>query len=212
MSTEMSMTAPLRAASARAQGELMGQLSAFERVGRGAVLVDRNGRIIHCNACVRFEDGLEVEEGILQTARVADRERLHAFLDAVIDGFGTPGTLMTLTLPRPSGGRPWLIDGVGCHHEEPSDRASLPSRAALLLITDVERPPLLSAERLSELFALTSTEARLARELVSGRSLQEISVRLGISEGHARQRLKVIFEKTATSRQGELIALLAKLN
>jgi hypothetical protein len=34
---------------------------------------------------------------------------------------------------------------------------------------------------------------------------------MAISEGHARQRLKIVFNKTSTSRQGELIALLAKL-
>jgi hypothetical protein len=37
------------------------------------------------------------------------------------------------------------------------------------------------------------------------------AAQVGISEGHARQRLKAIFLKTGTSRQIELVALLAKL-
>jgi DNA-binding CsgD family transcriptional regulator len=45
---------------------------------------------------------------------------------------------------------------------------------------------------------------------MAGESVQEAAVRLSISEGHARKRLKVLFHKTNTSRQGELIALLSK--
>ncbi len=89
---------------------------------------------------------------------------------------------------------------------------SLHSRAAaLLLITDLERPIQLRTELLGLVFGLTATEARLARNLMAGKSLREAAARLGISEGHARQRLKSIFVKTGTDRQGELIALLAKL-
>ncbi len=36
-------------------------------------------------------------------------------------------------------------------------------------------------------------------------------MRLGISEGHARQRLKSVFVKMGTKRQGELVILLTKL-
>jgi DNA-binding CsgD family transcriptional regulator len=64
---------------------------------------------------------------------------------------------------------------------------------------------------LKAVFALTTTEARLARQLADGSSLRQASMRLGISEGHARQRLKSVFVKTATRRQGELAILLAKL-
>jgi DNA-binding CsgD family transcriptional regulator len=47
---------------------------------------------------------------------------------------------------------------------------------------------------------------------VEGLSLRQAAARLSITEGHARQRLKTIFQKTDTSRQGELIALLSKLS
>jgi DNA-binding CsgD family transcriptional regulator len=89
---------------------------------------------------------------------------------------------------------------------------SLHSRAvALLLITDFGRPSRPSLELLNQLYGLTGTESNIARELARGISVQEVSANLAITQGHVRQRLKSIFLKTGTSRQGELIALLAKL-
>jgi DNA-binding CsgD family transcriptional regulator len=172
------------------------------------MLIDAHARVIQFNACVRFGDGLDVAAGYLQASRT-QRERLQLFLAAVtrLDS----GAAMTLALQRPSGLRPWLIDGIGCSAQS-TESDEQPARAALLMITDVERPPRLSVQLLSELFGFTATEAKVARELISGRSLQDISAFLDISEGHARQRLKAIFDKTGTSRQGELIALLARLN
>jgi DNA-binding CsgD family transcriptional regulator len=187
----------------------LGQLSAFERVGRGAILVDDQARVLEHNACVRFGDGLQLSGGFLQAPHSVDRHRLQRFLSVVL---GTPGrspaATVTLTLPRPSGLRPWLLDGIDCSD---TMRGANGRAAALLLITDVERPARLTTELLAQVFELTVTEANLARELASGKSLQEASAQLAISEGHARQRLKAIFDKTNTARQGELIALLAKL-
>jgi len=186
-----------------------GHLSAFEHMSRGAIVVDGHARVLEFNACVRFGDGLHVSKGFLQAPRCADRQRLQHFLTAITapDKLSPPAP-STLTLPRPSGLRPWLLDGI-----DYTDAMQGPhgQPAALLLITDVERPARLSWELLAQVFELTATEAKLACEIASGKSLQEVSVQLAISEGHARQRLKSIFDKTGTSRQGELIALLAKL-
>jgi DNA-binding CsgD family transcriptional regulator len=164
--------------------------------------------VLQTNACVRFGDGLDVAAGFLQVPRSADRDRLRKFLSALV----TPGSASdsappTLTLPRPSGARPWLLDGIPCPHALRSLHSDV---AALLLITDLELPMSPNAEALKQVFGLTQTECALAGRLVSGDSLQESAARLSISEGHARQRLKAIFHKTRTSRQGELIALLAK--
>jgi DNA-binding CsgD family transcriptional regulator len=192
-----------------------GQLNAFARVGRGAMVVDELGRVLGLNACVQLGDGLHVSAGVLQTSRSNDRPRLQEFLSGIKSRAAsrqpnepTRSAPIMLTLPRPSGRRPWLLDAIDL-----SDNAKGPQgrAAALLLITDVEQPSRLSIELLDQVFGLTATEARVAIELASGKSLQEVSVRLDISEGHARQRLKSVFCKTRTSRQGELIALLAKL-
>jgi hypothetical protein len=53
---------------------------------------------------------------------------------------------------------------------------------------------------------------KLGTDFAALAALQHAAARLAISEGHARQRLQDIYHKTDTSRQGELVALLAKLS
>ena len=199
-----------RAACLTWRSNFTGQLSAFEKLGRGAILIDRSARVLETNGCVKFGDGLDVSAGVLQASHPGSRAALQRFLTAVtaLGPSRTTPHSTTLSVPRPSGLRPLLLDGIACT----AALRSLHSRAAaLVLINDVERTRRPSSEALRELFQLTPKECELAGELVVGASLQEAAQRFCISEGHARQRLQTIFNKTGTSRQGELVALLAKL-
>jgi len=198
-----------RVASTIWRSNLSGQLRLLERIDRGAILIDARGRVLDMNACVELGDGLDISGGSLQATRPADRMRLNRFLAAAIDSSRPPAAgSSALVLARPSGLRAWLLDAIAC-----TDAVrSLHSRAAaLVLITDVERDSRLNQCLLRDMFGLTTTETRLAGEIISGKSLREAAGRISISEAHARQRLKVIFRKTSTHRQGELVALLAKL-
>jgi DNA-binding CsgD family transcriptional regulator len=204
----------LRAASRTASilwgARFSGELRDLERVGREALLLDARGRVLHANVCLTLGDGLEVSDGVLQVPRAADRPRLQRFLAALL-AMGASRRMpspTTLILARPSGRRPLILDGIGC----PQALRSLhSSAAALVLVTDLEQPRIPARESLIEAFRLTPREADLASELAAGASVQSAAAHLGISEGHARQRLQEIFRKTSTSRQGELIALLSRL-
>jgi DNA-binding CsgD family transcriptional regulator len=199
-----------RAASASWRVHFSGQLRAFEQLGRGAILIDARARVLDNNSCVQFGDGLDVSGGCLLASRPTDRMRLQRFLTAVTAAHPSSHTVpSSLILPRPSGLRPWLLDAIACTE---ALRSLHSQAAALLLITDLERPTRLATSRLREAFGLTGTEGGLAHEIMLGRSLREAAHHLGISEGHARQRLKDILLKTGTSRQAELVALLAKLS
>lgn len=59
-------------------------------------------------------------------------------------------------------------------------------------------------------FGLSTAEVRLCEVLANGHSLADAAEMLGISEGTVRQRVKVVFQKTGTHRQGELIAMLGR--
>jgi DNA-binding CsgD family transcriptional regulator len=204
----------LRAASRVAgmtwRSTLSSQLSLLERIDRGAILIDVQGRVMQVNDRVKFGDGLDVVGGALHAPASSDRQRLQKFLAAAIDpAIQSAGGANTLILPRPSCRRPWVLDAIACTDA----LRSLHSRAAaLVLITDIERPAHASQSLLREMFGLTLAEAKLARHMMIGHSLARAAETLGISEGHARQRLKSIFRKTDTSGQVELIALLTKLN
>ena len=198
-----------RAACMTWDTNFLGQLSAFERLRRGALLLDAKGRVLQVNGCVHFGDGLDVAGGYLRVPRAANRDGLRKFLSSLLQS----GTLssappLTLTLPRPSGAHPWLLDGISCTD---AMRSLHSNGAALVLITDLKLRMQPKGESLRQLFGLAPTECALACALATGESLQDAAARLSISVGHARQRLKAIFQKTRTSRQGELIALLALL-
>jgi DNA-binding CsgD family transcriptional regulator/PAS domain-containing protein len=80
----------------------------------------------------------------------------------------------------------------------------------LLLVEDPDRHDVPPERRLMQLWGLTPAEARAAVLLASGLSLREISVKLEISFNTVRSHLKMIFLKTDTSRQGELMHLLTR--
>jgi DNA-binding CsgD family transcriptional regulator len=81
--------------------------------------------------------------------------------------------------------------------------------AAIVVVTTVERAELATPEVIQGLFDLTPAEARVARGIVAGDSIDEFARKAGVSAGTVRQQLKSVFAKTGVSRQGELIGLLA---
>lgn len=80
---------------------------------------------------------------------------------------------------------------------------------ALLFVTPVTRQAAPQAELIEALFDLTPTEARIAGELVTGKSVAEIARVQHITANAVRMHLKSIFAKTGVSRQAELVSLLA---
>jgi DNA-binding CsgD family transcriptional regulator len=88
-----------------------------------------------------------------------------------------------------------------------------PRRMVLVLLADLARQRAAPSDlaSLSALFGLTPAEINLSRSLLLGHSVTDAAEQLGISEGTARTRLKAIFQKTGTSRQGELMLLLSRL-
>jgi DNA-binding CsgD family transcriptional regulator len=62
-----------------------------------------------------------------------------------------------------------------------------------------------ASRHLAGLFDLSQTQARLAMLLVNGKTLQAAATAIGITEQTARTYSKEIYQRTGTSRQGELI-------
>lgn len=83
--------------------------------------------------------------------------------------------------------------------------------AAVLIATPITAPDAPMTEMLNVLFDLTPGEARLARALFSGLTLQQAAADFGLSEQTLRSRLKAVFSKTGTSRQTDLIRMLTGL-
>jgi DNA-binding CsgD family transcriptional regulator len=82
---------------------------------------------------------------------------------------------------------------------------------ALMIVTPVttrRQPPV---ELLRSLFDLTPSEARVARGLASGESLDDIAASGDVSRNTVRSQLQQVLEKMGCSRQAEVTAILANV-
>jgi DNA-binding CsgD family transcriptional regulator len=80
--------------------------------------------------------------------------------------------------------------------------------AVALFLRDVRERLAPPAEILQMLFDLTPAEARFARLIASGASLEHAGRRLGITRNTCKSRLRSIFEKTGATRQAALVGVL----
>jgi DNA-binding CsgD family transcriptional regulator len=176
-----------------------------------AVLIDRNGAVVARNAAAEAIMGtdLRVCRGTLLAADATNNRELRNLVlqlhtAAAARGKQPPARAFI----RRDGRAPLVIEAL------PVARLAseaLASARAVLVITDLDAQQSPSEEALRRAFGLTAAEARLASRLAGGGSLDEATHRLGIAKGTARSQLKAIFAKTGTSRQAQLVALLARL-
>jgi DNA-binding CsgD family transcriptional regulator len=81
--------------------------------------------------------------------------------------------------------------------------------AGVLVLTPVTLPQAPPIELVQSLFDLTQAEARVARNLTAGQSVEEISSSGGVSRNTVRSQVRCLLEKTGCHRQAEVVALLS---
>ena len=177
----------------------------------GIVLLNQQGRVVFMNAAaarmMNERDGLEMAGRDLRCRDVATTTRLRTLIGgalAPIDGHGNAGG--HILVRRTSRRRPYslLVSRLGIDSQRLPEAADAVAMISIA-VTDSARAP--DESVLQSLLGLTPAEAKLTRLLADGQSLAQSGTLLGIRPQTARSRLKTIFEKTRTSRQGELVAL-----
>ena len=83
---------------------------------------------------------------------------------------------------------------------------------ALLVLTPVAAPTAPPIELMRSLFDLTPSEARVARGLAAGETLEEIAANGGVAISTVRSQLRQVLEKTGCTRQAEVVSLLANVS
>jgi DNA-binding CsgD family transcriptional regulator len=84
--------------------------------------------------------------------------------------------------------------------------------AAALVLTPIALPDAPSVELVQSLFDLTAAEARVARELTVGKTVQGIASEGGISINTIRTHVRGVLEKTGCNRQVDVVALLTAIS
>lgn len=200
-----------RLAQRVSQNRLSGMIAGFDIAGTAAVFFDAYGKVTYVNAAAARVLGneLRVVDKELRSQNDAESFRIRRAIQEALaqgnSGAGDPSRLVsierpgqqpiTLRIQRIAGLFDLFASSVGvCVIEMAGGQASAAS-------PDV----------LKRVFGLTEQETQIATRLCEGLSLREISERSGRSYGTVRTHVKSILHKTGTSRQGELIALMAKM-
>jgi DNA-binding CsgD family transcriptional regulator len=200
---------------AAATGERVHILDAMDRLGFGVVLVDSRGRPVFVNRyaarVLGARDGLAIENDSIVASVPAAASRLQRALGsaiAVTRGDALAVRDAEFLVPRSAGRRPIHASVSPAASPGPGSGPAVRA-AAVLFLLDPEMRPLPLDDRLSELFALTAAEARVAGGLAAGRRVADISDEFGVSRETVRSQVKQILDKAGARSQSDFIRLVS---
>jgi DNA-binding CsgD family transcriptional regulator len=186
---------------------------AIDRLPTGLMLLDAKRRVVVQNRgaekILAADDGFRIDrhgpsaedarENATLQKLIADAMDAHEGQEIRAAGF--------VSVTRPSGERAYAVM-VTPLLAAPSEGVASEAVVALF-VADPSARVVAGPEVLAELYQLTHSEAELVRLLAAGLSLEEAAAKRGVSLNTARSHLKHAFAKTDTSRQGELVRLIA---
>jgi DNA-binding CsgD family transcriptional regulator/PAS domain-containing protein len=193
-------------------GVLAAGESVLDTLPLGIVFLSPDGDAIYCNSTAeeifRANDGLSLRNGRISAVdRIADARLRRTVKDALSpDASVGPAAV---PVPRTKLRRDYQVAAAPLRKRF---RQFIGTRepVAVALITDPERQTPASTDALMQAYKLTRKEAMLAAKLFEGKSLERAGQELAITYETARTHLRRIFSKTGTSRQAELILLIAR--
>jgi DNA-binding CsgD family transcriptional regulator len=181
----------------------------LQLLGTAAILVDRDGEVVGLNDAARDCIGaaIQIRNRRIVAADPEGRRALAELIEGIRAGNGCAGHGEQVVVARRNL-RPLILRTVPLH----GGAAALcaPARAIVLLL-DPGRMRLPAESQLKRALGLSDGEARLAIRLAAGQTLDAAATLCGISYETARKRLKIVFEKTDTRRQSELVGLIIRL-
>ncbi len=186
--------------------------AALARVVQAVMLVDHEGRLLHANAAAEAllqpRRPLALSQGRLVGHDARADGMLQAALARALACGIVPAGVEEIVMPR-AGRRPLLLNIVPLSPARREQMAPAPRVAALILVTDPEARPPLRVDTVVRAYNLTPAEGRVLGAIVAGERLQAVAQRLGVARGTVKTHLERIFFKTGTSRQSELVHLVA---
>lgn len=182
---------------------------AFDRLAHGIVLLDAQARVVHGNAAAHAillsGRGLRLRAGRLEATDPGDRQQLAAAVRHCTrhPTEPMPPTLAHLTVRAGDSTALWLSavplrSGQGV--------LAAPRAVVLLVIADsTAQPAAAGIDATCRSHGFTAAETRLARALADAPGLRAAAEQAGLSYETARWYLKILFQKTGTRRQAELV-------
>ena len=195
-------------------GLVQGMESALDTLDAALVFATSTGEIIHCTAgaerILAREDGLAVRHRILTARDAAADGQLKEALRAAARSAPALDAPAAVLVERDWSRRPYQVLMMPVHHQVPA-LTGMRRADVVVLVVDPETQRPVSDELLMLLFRLTRREAALASALSAGMTIEQAADQLQMTYETARSHLRRIFGKTDTSRQSELVMMLARL-
>jgi DNA-binding CsgD family transcriptional regulator len=192
------MAARLQLERARAATETLGS------IGLPAIVFDLAGRVLVSNALAeQLKDHIHW--------RAQDR---FALKDSKADAL-LRRAIETLESDEAKSNRSFPVRGpdaqvVVIAHVVPIRRSArdlFSQSVGVLILMPTKTPQAPSVELVQSPFDLTAAEARVARSLASGQTVDEIASEKGVSSHTVRTQVRGVLEKTGSRRQADVIAL-----
>jgi DNA-binding CsgD family transcriptional regulator len=177
----------------------------------GVLFLALNESVVYCNRVARHllreQDGILLRGGILHAADSFSEMGLRNTIATAISASSSPAATPVL---RPSCRRPYQVTAAPLRNSFPQFKGTV-APAAVVFIFDPASMQAPQLDPLMQIYGLTRKEALMAQKLAEGKTVEEAAQELQIRYETARTHLRRIFSKTQTSRQTELLLLLARL-
>lgn len=186
----------------------------FDEMYVGHIVVDKHRRALHMNATadklfLNASLPLLMNQNRLDTRDGKTTDALQRLISQSCAGPNHPGVAGGELLLR-TGDAPSLTLSV---YPLPADmdQGIGTQYAASIVINPIGFTSLAIETRLQNLLGLSNKEAVLAVAMLNGHSPQLAAEQRNVSIATVRSQLASLFQKTGTTRQGQLVALLARL-
>ncbi len=189
-------------------------IGALDDLDVGVVFVRGSADVVYANRTAEEiftkGDGLTIRDGHVHATESSEDAGLRQAIRNATAAAPSAICPTALPIPRPSLRAAYQVVTTPLVQSLPA-LMGMPSPNAMMIIIDPEERRAISPTVLESLYGLTPREAELASLVSTGAAVQMAAGDLGMSYETARSHLRRVFEKTCTSRQGELVALLARL-
>jgi DNA-binding CsgD family transcriptional regulator len=185
-------------------------LTAFDRLRCPALIIDWDGAVRNLNRLAEhiLDKDLYLHRGRLGASDRASNRRVQQLVAAILaTAPGATPTLNQVMINRADA--PWLLIDAMPVTALGSD--TFHEGRAVLILTDLTKPPVSDSKLLAILFGLTPAEAKLAASIASGSGIDAAAASLRIGRETAKSQLKAVFLKTNTHSQPELLALMGRV-
>ncbi|QOZ29388.1 helix-turn-helix transcriptional regulator [Bradyrhizobium sp. CCBAU 51753] len=176
-------------------------------IGLPAAVLRRGGRLMTTNTLFdRLVPDVMQDRGERLTLASVAADALFAQALAALNGGLISMEVRSIPIAAQDDRPPLIVHLVPIHGaaQDLFDRA-----VAIVMVTPVVPAEVPTAEVLQGLFDLTPAEARVARGIGEGRTIEAIALAFGTSRETVRNQLKAVLAKTGLRRQVELAGLLA---